>query len=193
MVVLVAMVMGLGITVTTVFLTRFATTREIDGLATFFSGYAISAFVFRLTARHWGRTIGRHWMLVRGLAGHMTGHLLLSMATEDWHLILPSIVCGFGHALLFPAVVSLGSGAFPNDSRGAGTAAILAFTDFGSLVGSPLLGRLIVVYGFETMFCTSATIAAVVAGIYVIIALRYPDAERQVPIASADSLPEAAS
>lgn len=178
-VVIVSMVMGLGITVTTVFLTRFATSRHIEGLGIFFTGYAISAFVFRLTAQNWSRTIGRHWMLIRGLCGHMTGHLLLSFCSEGWHLIIPSIVCGFGHALLFPAVVSLGAGAFPKDSRGAGTAMILAFTDLGSLIASPLLGRIIVLYGFETMFVVSAGIACAVALTYLVIALRYPDEELQ--------------
>jgi MFS family permease len=177
MVVLVAMIMGLGVTVTTVFLTRFATQRHIDGIGVFFTGYAISAFVFRMLAQNWSQTIGRHWMLVRGLLGHAIGHLLLATATQSWQFVLPSIICGFGHALLFPAVVSLGAGAFPAEARGSGTAIILAFTDFGSLVFAPLLGRVIVAAGFEAMFCTSSACAFAVAATYLVIALRHPDAE----------------
>lgn len=177
MVVLVSMIMGLGVTVTTVFLTRYATHRGIDGLGWFFSAYAISAFAFRILARNWSRTIGRHWMLIRGLLGHTLGHVSLLFVTEGWQFILPAIVCGFGHALLFPAVVSLGSGAFPPQSRGAGTAIILAFTDFGSLVFSPILGRIIVDAGFTAMFLTSAGTALLAALIYVPIALRHRDEE----------------
>lgn len=179
MVVAVAMIMGLGITVTTVFLTRFATHRNIEGIGVFFTGYAISAFAFRILASNWSRSIGRHWMLVRGLLGHTVGHFLLSYATQSWQFVLPSIICGFGHALLFPAVVSLGAGSFPKEARGAGTAIILGFTDLGSLVFSPLLGRIIVSRGFETMFWTSSGIACLVAAVYVTIALRYPDAEAE--------------
>ncbi len=177
MVVLVSMIMGLGVTVTTVFLTRFATSRQIDGIGIFFTGYALSAFAFRLIAAKWSRTIGRHWMLVRGLMGHAAGHFLLSFADNGWEFILPSIVCGFGHALLFPAVVSLGSGAFPASARGSGTAIILGFTDFGSLVVSPLLGRIIVASGFQTMFWTSSATALVVGVIYIVIAMQHLDAE----------------
>jgi MFS family permease len=177
MVVVVAMVMGLGVTATTVFLTRFATHRQIGGIGVFFTGYAISAFVFRILAQNWSQTIGRHWMLVRGLTGHAVGYLLLTFATQSWHLVLPSLICGFGHALLFPAVVSLGAGAFPPEARGSGTAIILAFTDFGSLVFAPLLGRIIVAAGFAAMFGTSSAIAAAVAVVYVVIALRHPDVE----------------
>lgn len=179
MVVAVAMIMGLGVTVTTVFLTRFATQQQIPSIGVFFTGYAISAFSFRMLAANWSRTIGRHWMLVRGLLGHTMGHLMLSFVTHGWQFVLPSIVCGFGHALLFPAVVSLGAGAFPKEARGAGTAIILGFTDFGSLVCSPLLGRIIVASGFQTMFWTSSGLAALVACVYVVIALRYPDAEAE--------------
>jgi len=179
MVVAVAMVMGLGVTVTQVFLTRFATSRHIAGIGVFFTGYAISAFAFRILAANWSRTIGRHWMLVRGLLGHTVGLFLLSFATHGWQFVLPSVICGFGHALLFPAVVSLGAGAFPKDARGAGTAIILAFTDFGSLLFSPLLGRIIVARGFESMFWTASGIAGSVAAVYTMIALRYPDAEAE--------------
>lgn len=180
-VVMVALLMGLGITVTTVFFTRFATSRGIDGIGVFFTGYAISAFCFRISVQNWGRTIGRHWMLVRGLLGHAVGHLLLAFATQSWHLILPSIVCGFGHALLFPGVVSLGAGAFPRHARGAGTGITLAVIDFGSVVFAPMLGQIIVDYGFETLYFACSAVTFLAAGLYAIVAWRYPDEETQLP------------
>jgi MFS family permease len=176
-VVLAAMTMGLGVTATQTFLTRFATSRNIEGIGLFFTGYAVSAFVFRLLVQNWSRTIGRHWMLVRGLIGHTVGHFLLATVTEGWQFILPSIVCGFGHALLFPAVVSLGSGAFPKECRGAGTAIILGFTDFGSLVYSPLLGRIGDRYDFPALYYTSSGIALVTAIGYTMVAMAHPDEE----------------
>lgn len=182
-VVLAAMTMGLGVTATQTFLTRYATSQKIEGIGLFFTGYAISAFVFRLLVQNWSRTIGRHWMLVRGLLGHTVGHLLLSSATEGWHFILPSIICGFGHALLFPAVVSLGSGAFPKECRGAGTAIILGFTDFGSLIFAPVLGRVSDQLGFHAMYLVSSGIALVVALGYTCVALYHPDEEAEIRIA----------
>ena len=182
-VVLAAMTMGLGVTATQTFLTRYATSQNIEGIGLFFTGYAISAFVFRLLVQNLSRTIGRHWMLVRGLLGHTAGHLLLAYATEGWQFILPSIICGFGHALLFPAVVSLGSGAFPKECRGAGTAIILGFTDFGSLVFAPLLGRISDQYGFRAMYCSSSGLALLVALVYTRVALKHRDEEAVVRIA----------
>lgn len=189
-VVIAAMTMGLGVTATQTFLTRYATTQQIEGIGLFFTGYSISAFVFRLLAQNWSRTIGRHWMLFRGLLGHVVGHLLLSTAHEGWHFILPSIVCGFGHALLFPAVVSLGSGSFPRESRGAGTAIILGFSDFGSLVYAPLLGRISDHFGFRVMYCVSSGIALSTALICLLVAHHHPDAEAHSPKADGSVDPE---
>ena len=179
-VVLAAMVMGLGVTATQTFLTRYATAHHIREIGVFFTGYAVSACVFRLLVSNWSRTVGRHWMLVRGLLGHVVGHAMLAFVTTSWQFIPAAIVCGFGHALLFPAVVSLGSGAFPKECRGAGTAIILGFTDFGSLIFAPILGRIIVEYGFTAMYLTSSGMALVAALGYSIIAWRHPDDEAAV-------------
>lgn len=176
-VILAAMIMGLGVTATQTFLTRFATHQQIEGIGAFFTGYALSAFGFRLLVQNWSQTIGRHWMLVRGLLGHVTGHLMLAYVTSWWQFIPASILCGFGHALLFPAVVSLGAGAFPKECRGTGTAIILGFTDFGSLIFAPILGRIIVDFGFRAMYLTSSGSALAVALVYMLIAMRHLDEE----------------
>ena len=183
-VVVAAMVMGLGVTATQTFLTRFATHQKIEGIGAFFTGYAISAFVFRLLVQNWSRTIGRHWMLVRGLIGHAVGHALLAFVTGWWQFIPASILCGFGHALLFPAVVSLGAGAFPKECRGTGTAIILGFTDFGSLLFAPILGRIIDVYGFQAMYLTSSGAALAVALGYMFVAVWHVDEESQREVRS---------
>ncbi len=165
-VVLVALMMGVGFVVTTVFLTRHATELGLPGIRTFFTAYPASAFVFRIVSRTWSRTMGRHRMILLGLAGHCLGHLWLCRVTTEWDLIIPAIGCGFGHALLFPCVVSLGAGAFPPEYRGSGTTITLGFMDLGVFFSAPLLGRVIDAYGFNAMFLTSAGTATVIGVIY---------------------------
>lgn len=176
-----ALIMGLGVTVTQVFLTRFATANHIPGIGTFFTAYALAAFSFRLAISQWSHSIGRYWMLVRGLLGHTLGHALLPWVTQEWQFVGPAVLCGFGHALLFPAVVSLGSGAYPATARGAGTAMILGFTDFGSLIFAAILGRVIVDAGFPAMFLVSSAAAGSTALVIAIIAIRHPDPDRIRP------------
>ena len=69
-----------GLAVTTVFLTRYATSMNMkNAIGTFFTGYAISAFIFRVSTRHWSRTYDRQRMILIGLAGHALGHCLLPL------------------------------------------------------------------------------------------------------------------
>ena len=178
---LVGMAMGLGFAVTTVFLTRFATDRGLTGIGPFFVGYAISAFTFRILTRRWSAWVGRHRMIQFGLAGQFVGLCALPLVTQGWQLVPPAISFGFGHALLFPAVVSLGTETFPLPNRGTGSTLILGFFDFGMLVTAPLLGGVIDGVdhlggdGFPPMFLTAAALVLGVGLLYSFTTARRPD------------------
>ena len=162
----IAVGMGLVFAVTTVFLTRYATTEGLGGISTFFTGYAGSAFLVRLLTRAWSSRFGRHRLIVAGLSGHVLGLTLLPTVTSEWLFLLPSFCCGFGHALLFPSVVSLGAGVFPPAYRGTGTTLILGFVDLGTVLGAPLLGWVIDHLGYRTMFWTAATLTGLIVAAY---------------------------
>lgn len=177
-IVLVAMMMGVNMSVATVFLTRMTTTRGLGGIGMFFLGYSLSAFCFRVASASWASQFGRHRLILMGLAGHAVGHVLLAFCHAQWHLIVPSLCCGFGHALLFPSVVSLGSGVFPRQYRGTGTTIVLGFTEVGVAISAPALGWLIdncrargVADPFVPMFFASA-MTAVATGIVYFLATR---------------------
>jgi MFS family permease len=185
-VVLVALMMGTGISVTTVFLSRFVTEQGLPGIRTFFTVYAITAFVVRIISRGWSRQIGRHRVLLIGLAGHALGNLLFPLVTAEWHLLFPAIACGCGHALLFPCVVSIGAGAFPPEYRGTGTTMILGFVDLGTILSAPLLGRIIDHHGFEPMFITSASVSLVILVIYGFLTRDHVCSDQQMFLESDD-------
>lgn len=182
-VVLVALMMGISLTVTTVFLTRYATFLGLtNAVGTFFTGYAVSAFVFRLSTRNWSHTLGRHRMILLGLCGHATAHLILPFMKTEWQFLLPALFGGFGHALLFPAVVSKGAGRFPRRYRGSGTTLVLGFVDLGTALFAPVLGGIIDYFdhtGFAEMFFTSAAISLSIAAVYGLTTARKPDIDRR--------------
>jgi MFS family permease len=190
-VVFVAIMMGVSLTVTTVFLTRFATHLGMkNAVGTFFTGYALFAFFFRISTRNWSYSIGRHRMILLGLSGHAVGHALIPFVTVEWQFLGPAIICGFGHALLFPAVVSLGSGRFPPENRGTGTTLVLGFVDLGQALFAPLLGGVIDYFdhvGFTQMFYTSTGTAILIAVIYALTAARQPDVDPDFSSATEDS------
>ncbi|QDU80327.1 major facilitator superfamily transporter [Polystyrenella longa] len=175
---LVSFTMGVCFTSISLFLTRYATELGLKGIGTYFTSYAISALIFRMASRDWSRTMGRHRMVLFGLAAHAVGYALLPLLTKEWHFVIPAIFSGFGHAILFPAVVSLGSGSFRKEWRGIGTNVILGGFDVGTVLSAPILGAVIVwggAAGFEMMFyaCSATAIATIV--IYSLTAARIPD------------------
>jgi len=176
-VVLAAMMIGVSLSVTTVFLTRFATQRHLGGIGTFFTGYAFSAFLFRLMARRWSHTVGRHRMILMGLSGHITGHLLLVHVTSAWQLTVPAVACGFGHAMLFPAVVSLGAGKFPRAYWGTGTNLMIGCIELGLALSSPALGWIIDRYDFAPMLYATASTAILIGIAYWLTGARHSDVE----------------
>jgi MFS family permease len=171
--------MGLVVTVTTIFVTRYATSLGLPGIRTFFSAYAITAFIMRIVTRSWSRTFGRHRMIVFGLAGHALGLFALLGVSQDWHFILAALCFGFGHAVLFPCVVSLGAGAFPERYRGTGTNISLGVIDIGTIVSAPVIGLLIDSYGFQVSLFTAAMVIALASLTYAALGWHLADSDIQ--------------
>ncbi|MBS0264981.1 MAG: MFS transporter [Planctomycetes bacterium] len=190
----VAVAQGTGFVVTTVFLTRYATAMQFSGITWFFLPYSVMAFSCRWIFRDWGTSFGRHRMVLWGLAGMTVGQLLFLLVSRDWLLVLPALVCGFGHALLFPAIVSIGAGKFPIQYRGSGTTLVLGFTELGTALAAPLLGLLIDLgnagggtRGFSWMFLAASGFAFSGLIFYILTAARHPDHDPHV--SPAQSLP----
>jgi MFS family permease len=184
-VVLVALAIGVCFVATTVFLTRQATALGLVGVRTYFTGYALSAFTFRVLSRTWSRSLGRHRMILIGLVGHIIGQLLLIRVTHEWDFVLPSLCGGFGHALLFPCVVSLGAERFPPQYRGTGTTLILGFIDVGMALAAQPLGWVLDHYGFTEMYLGTTAFCFVTLAYYGLRMANAADADRdQLPAAT---------
>lgn len=169
MIAVVGLCVGLAYTATSVFLTRFATHRGLVGIGTFFTTYAISAFVFRVACATLSNSIGRRRMILAGLAGHTIGMCLLTTVTSDLGFILPALFAGFGHAQLFPAVVSLGTESFPPKYRGTAATLVLGFFDLGGVIFAPAMGTIIDAYdggGFVPMYYSCAAVLTTVGVVY---------------------------
>ena len=107
--------------------------------------------------------------------GNTVGHFMLPFVTREWQFIGPAMACGFGHAVLYPSIVSLGAGSFPRQYRGLGTTLVLGFIDLGTAVSPPILGRMIDHYGFDRMFFSAAAFGLIVTVYYALIAAHRPD------------------
>ena len=167
-VVFVAMAMGLLFTAPSIFLIRFLKTEGFGTIAPFWTVYAASAFAFRVGTSTLSRRVGRYRLITVGLVAQGLGMLALVPVTLWWHLMFAGAICGFGHSLLFPSIVSLGSGSFPARYRGSGTNLIMGCFDLGAAISAPLLGSIIDLpafggAGFRPMFAFAGMIPLVLA------------------------------
>jgi MFS family permease len=166
--VVVALAMGLAQTVPQTFLALFASHHGFSGLRSFFLVYASTAFVLRVVGRHWPQRMGRGNAILLGLSGTATSMVLYLTVGREGQLVVPALVAGAAHALLFPSAVSLGADAFPDLHRGTGITLLLGFIDLGMLVGAPVLGGVVDYGGFSAMFVTAALVIASAGTIYLL-------------------------
>lgn len=170
-VMLVAISMGAAFSVPSIYLVRFMQNEGYGGISLYWSIYALTAFVLRLKTARLSSRIGRHRLILIGLAIQGMGLWAIVPISSGWQVSLSAFLCGFGHALLFPSIVSLGAGAFPTEYRGSGTNLTLGFFDCGIALSAPLFGRLIDLpqfegKGFRPMFAVAGTLPLIVAMIW---------------------------
>ncbi|MCP4174550.1 MAG: MFS transporter [Fuerstiella sp.] len=184
-VMLVAVAMGIVFTVPSLYLVRFTRHADFGGIATYWTTYAIMAFAFRLRTAALSQRVGRYRLIFCGLMFQGFGLWALIPVTESWHLLFSASLCGFGHALLFPSIVSLGSGTFPARYRGSGTNLTLGCLDLGVGFSAPLLGMIIDLptfdgVGFRQMFFVAGAMPLIVATIWFLVKRHHVDSETQV-------------
>jgi len=154
----VALVMGVVATVPSTFLTRFVVERGLSGIGPYFVAFAIVAALVRIAGRSLPQRLGRPSALVIGMAGMSLSMTCYPWVHQDWQLVIPGLLAGVGHGLLFPCVVSLGADAFPDEHRGTAMTLIMGCTDVGILLGAPTLGMVVDRWGFVPMFLATAAL-----------------------------------
>ena len=182
MITVVSMMMGVIFTVPSLYLIRFNQHEHFGGIAVYWTTYALMAFAFRVKTAALSQKVGRHRLVFVGLMAQGLGLWALVPATAWWHLLISATVCGFGHAFLFPSIVSLGSGTFPARYRGSGINLTLGCLDLGAGLSAPLMGRIIDMEqfggaGFRQMFFCAGAMPIAVAVVWFLAHRRSSDSE----------------
>ena len=171
-VLLVCAAMGMGIGLPGTFLRTYAAELDITRIGVFFAVYAPSAIITRLSTRRLPERFGLRPMILAGMALMALSQLMFLGVRNEWALVVPGLVYGMAHAVMFPSTIALGSSAFPNRYRGLGTTLMLAAFDFGQLVGTPIAGWIVDsgdslgLPGYPVMFCSVAAMFGVVGTIF---------------------------
>lgn len=170
---LVDFVFGLCMTAPFIFVASF-----IDRAPLAIGNYSVIGIFFfcyagwGLTVRLWlgdlPDRIGPHKILLVGMGLMAIGMFSYSIVTAEypWLIVVPALLTGSGHGLMFHTMTSLTIQPFPSDVRGTGSALALMMLDTGTLVGAPVLGYVGDHHGFAAMFSMVGFACVAGGGIY---------------------------
>jgi len=149
---LVTAFLSLGFTTAFVFVKTYVTTSGIGSVGPFFAAYAITAVSWRLAFGWVPDRVGPTRMVGPGLTLYAVGIGTLGLVPGSAGLIIGGAFAGLGHGISYPVVLAIATMRASEGDRGTATAIFTAVFDLALFVASPLIGWVIEVFGYETMF-----------------------------------------
>lgn len=138
-----AVITGVGLGLPASFLKTFCDSTGIRQMAEFFTAYAVAALAVRLCTRRLPERVGLSPLVIAGMAMMAVSQLAFLAVDTRWELIIPGILYGISHAILFPPVLAGATRVYPRSSSGLAVMIVLLFYDSGVLIGSPLAGAIV--------------------------------------------------
>jgi MFS family permease len=126
----------------------------VSVIGLFFMCYAGLGIIVRLSSRRLPDRIGSRKVLLAGMFFMTIGMCCFGLvdAQHAWLIVIPAVLSGTGHSLMFHTMVSLTLETFPRAVRGTGSALALIMLDLGTLLGAPILGLIGEYFGFGVLF-----------------------------------------
>jgi MFS family permease len=187
---------GLCMTIPFVFLTKFIDDAGLEGngfslASVFFMCYAGWGLTLRLILRRAPERFGRRKLLLAGAVVMALGMLsfLLVDAEHASRIVIPALLCGTGHSLMYHTCTALLLESFPDEMRGVGSALSMVAMDLGMIGGSQVLGEVAFRFGYNTLFVIVALINLTAGIVYALVSIpvwqgraRQRQAERVGPL-----------
>ncbi len=148
--------------------------KNVSVIGLFFLGYAGLGIIVRLWSRRLPDRIGSGRVLLVGMCFMSLGMLSFGWVTAErvWLIMVPALLAGIGHSLMFHTMTSLTLENFPSEVRGTGSALALMMLDLGTIAGAPVLGLVGERYGYAILFATIGALCFATAIAYAASRLR---------------------
>ncbi len=104
---------------------------------------------------------GRRTVYVLDVSIFALGSLITVMSTSFWMILLGRAIQGFGAGGIFPVAAAFIGDTFPPEKRGGALGIIGSVWGFSGILG-PIIGALLLNYGWEWLFIINLPIAALV-------------------------------
>lgn len=152
------------------FLSVYTETMDLPTAASiFFIVYAISAFVTRPFTGKIFDQHGHNAMMYPVIIIFAIGLVILSSAQGTWLIALSAIFIGIGYGTIVPSGQAIVVQQAPRHQVGLATSTFYIFLDFGAGFGPFLLGYIISMWGFQTLYVTMAILALIALVLYYVV------------------------
>jgi MFS family permease len=159
---------GIALAGYTTFMRTYVDDTGVGSVGLFFVTYACTAVALRLFAAGVPDRFGRTRVLYPSLGAIAAGYLTLAFGSSTASTAVAGMLCGGGlgyvYPLLFTGVVNRSSA----EERGSAMAAFSLCFDAGALVGSPILGWVIVRFGYAAMFSTAGVLVLLAGAVFAV-------------------------
>lgn len=134
----------------------------------YFLFYAGIGITLRLTLRRLPERVGSRKVLLAGMCFMSAGMFSFAIvsSTNTAMIVIPALLTGAGHGLMFHTMTSLTLENYPMSVRGSGSALALMMLDLGTIFGAPLLGQIGQWFGFAALFSAIGVFSLIVAAAY---------------------------
>ncbi|MBU1226048.1 MAG: MFS transporter [Actinobacteria bacterium] len=127
----------------------------------FFASYAGMAVLLRLVAGWLPDRYGPNRVLFPALGLLAAGFVVLALSPTAGGVVTAGLLCGAGHAYVFPILFTQVVTRADAAERGTAMAIYTGLYDVGTLAGGPALGAIIATAGYPVMFGAAAVLVVV--------------------------------
>ena len=138
------------------FLRTYVDETGVGSVGLFFAMYGAAAIILRIGFGWVPDRIGQKRVLFPSMGSLAAGLMVLSLATGSVHIAVAGVLCGVGHGYGFPIMSGMVVSRALDEDRGSAVSIFTALFDLGTLVGGPVLGVIISIFGYTTMFTFAA-------------------------------------
>ncbi len=152
------------------YLNAYAAGRDLTvGAGLFFFGYASVMLVMRFVL---GRVQDRHGdnvVIALGVVSFVAALLTLTVAGENWMVVVAGMLTGLGYGTLMPACQAIAVRLVEPERLGTGISTMYLFMDVGFGLGPVFLGMLVAVSSYGTMYAFLAGVCVLAGVFYVFV------------------------
>lgn len=141
------------------FVRNFLAIARLASVSYFFTPYAVTAIVVRLLFSSLPRRIGESKAVAGALLVLAAGLLAIASARGSAGVVVAGLLCGLGHAFVYPSLMTLFVERSDEAMRGSVVAMFTALMDIGILLSGYGFGSIADAYGHRVVFIASAGIA----------------------------------